>query len=395
MNRIIVVILLTLTLPFSAMAQGMRAFNEVSIVALIITSGEETDVSISVTNTLESLDAQTLTANAPNASEMRSILKRFTAAAIDIDIALVYYDGAVLEIGERAFVAPGGIELDRASDLLTKAIPLSALARATALAGSGGAVLVHSSGQDVSLIDGVTLVDTAPEPRTGTSPILFASNDAAERLAAGLEAMSEAEEDIDLTEVLAGLASLEGVSVSQLPVRPALFRHVTPPAPVVTAIEATATNPIDETEGTTTALPQVEATDETPATEEATASPEPAAEEEVLAADEPETAEPVAEVMAEATDDTATVEAEMAEATAAAAQDSELSIDVLRAMQGALTRTHKRELQRNLRNMGFYRGLIDGIFGRQSAKAISAYQESIGASVSGVLTPAQLEALSQ
>jgi peptidoglycan hydrolase-like protein with peptidoglycan-binding domain len=84
-----------------------------------------------------------------------------------------------------------------------------------------------------------------------------------------------------------------------------------------------------------------------------------------------------------------------ADTAAALAADSELSIDVLRAMQGALSRGQKRSLQQHLRNLGYYRGLIDGIFGPQTARAISAYQVSIGASETGVLTPVQLEALSE
>ena len=76
------------------------------------------------------------------------------------------------------------------------------------------------------------------------------------------------------------------------------------------------------------------------------------------------------------------------------AADPELSIEVLRAMQGALTRGQKRSLQQKLRNLGYYRGLIDGIFGPQTARAISSYQEFVGATVTGVLTPIQLESLS-
>lgn len=73
----------------------------------------------------------------------------------------------------------------------------------------------------------------------------------------------------------------------------------------------------------------------------------------------------------------------------------DLSIDVLRAIQGDLSRAQKRKLQHSLRGLHFYRGLIDGIFGPQTERAISAYQESIGADVTGVLTPGQLEALSK
>lgn len=393
MIRLFIVILLTLSIPFSAFAQGMRPLNEVSIVALIITSGAETEVSESVTETLESLDAQTLTANAPNASEMRSILKRFAAAAIDTDVALIYYDGGVLKIGDREFVAPGGIELRRPSDLLTKAIPLSALARATALAINGGAVLVHSSGQNIDLINGVTLVENAPVARTGTSPILVASATAAQNLADGLGAMAEAEGDIELNMALADLASLEGVSISQMPAGKILLRQITvaepleivdAPAPVAEVVEALTARVV---ENSGLALPQVVPVEDiTEAPEDSYATTVA----ETVDALESAIGEPVA-----TNEETSAVE-EMAETAEEVAELAPaLSIEVLRAMQGALSRSEKRELQQHLRALGYYRGLIDGIFGPQTARAISAYQESISAEVTGILTPAQLDALSQ
>lgn len=405
MIKFFIVISLTLSTAFSANAQGMRPINEVMIVALIITSGEETPVSASVTHTLESLDAQVLTANAPNASQMRSILKRFAAAALDVDVALVYYDGAVLKIGDREFVAPGGITLRRSSDLLTKAIPLSALARATALAGNGGAVLVHSSGSAVELIDGVTLVEAAPVARTGTSPILFASASAAENLAGGLASMVESTDDINLSDALRGLSQLAGVSISQLPTGSAMMRVLpapeVEPASVETMVEPAGEPTVETTDAT---LPQVGE-----ATPEADTAAEVAATVEALEADtqtEEMASDTAAPEMADTADtemtdvastDVASEETDMAADAMAAnlAADSELSIEVLRAMQGALTRGQKRSLQQNLRNLGHYRGLIDGIFGPQTARAISAYQESVGATVTGVMTPIQLEALSE
>ena len=365
MSRLIIVTLLTLIQPFIAAAQNSPEPNEVSIVALIVTSEGETPVSLGVTQTLESLDAQTLTANAPNASQLRSVLKRFTAAAIDTDVALVYYDGTVLRIGDREFVAPGGIELRRPSDLLTRAIPLSAFARATALAANGGAVLVHSSVQNITLIDGVTLVQDAPIARSGTSPILFASSSAAVSLANGLENMVATEGDIDLTEALRALASLDGVSISQQPTRAALLRKITPPVAVVIQNPVAEAAASDEGEAGM-ALPQVEA----PATDPAPAEAETAAATDVASESEPtsDQAEPAAPAP---------------------------SIDVLKANQDALSRAEKRILQRHLRNLGFYRGLIDGIFGLQTERAISAYQKSVGADVTGVLNGEQLLALSE
>jgi peptidoglycan hydrolase-like protein with peptidoglycan-binding domain len=381
MIRILLVILLTLGASFSVSAQENRVFNEVSIVALIITSGPETAVSASVTQTLESLDAQTLQAVGPNASELRSILKRFAAAAIDTDIALVYFDGAVLKIDDRAFVAPGGISLRRPSDLLTRAIPISALARATALAANGGAVLVHSSAQGITLIDGVTLAEHAPAPRTGTSPVLFAAPGAADALAKGLGVIADIEGDIDLNEALSQLAALNGVTISQLPSRAAPLRRTPPPAAPVEVAEAVTIAEVPETETTGQVginLPQIG--------NSGTQSTAPEA--------QPESAQDGHISPPDAAAEGAASPVGTAEPQPAP-QDMELSIDVLRAMQSALTRAQKRQVQLSLRNLHFYRGLIDGIFGRQSEHAISAYQQSIGANVTGVLTPIQLQSLSE
>jgi len=215
----------------------------------------------------------------------------------------------------------------------------------------------------------VTLAEQAPTPRTGTSPILFAASGAANALAEGLSAIADFQGDIDLNEALGQLAALNGVTISQLPTRAAPLRHTAPPQVEVAVAEAAPEAPAAAT-GIT--LPQIGV--ETPAPTPHTSTA-------------PITTPPVA--VAPAAQDAPT-----APATAAPTQqDTALSIDVLRAMQSALSRAQKRKVQLSLRNLHFYRGLIDGIFGRQSAHAISAYQESIGASVTGVLTPTQLQTL--
>lgn len=406
MIRIFIVILLTLSASFSARAQEMRPFNQVSIVALVMTSGTETPVSSRVTETLESLDAQVLTVTSANASQMRSILKRFAGAALDVDVALVFYDGAVLKIGDREFVAPDDITLRRPSDLLTRAIPLSAFARATALANEGGAVLVHSAQSNITLINGVSLAENAPMARTGTSPVLLAQTPAVPNLVEALAMLTETDGDISLGAALTDLAAINGVSISQSPMGTAMLRVY--PAPVATppAVEAdtgagtpepmAANAEPDSDASNVPTLPQV-GDGGTPQT---------------TAADVAATVETL-ENTAQATtgpDDTNTTENTSETSGAATTQanegtteatpepvntDSELSIDVLRAMQGALSRSQKKVVQKKLREMRYYRGLIDGIFGPQTAAAISAYQESINANVTGVLTPLQLEALSQ
>ncbi len=67
-----------------------------------------------------------------------------------------------------------------------------------------------------------------------------------------------------------------------------------------------------------------------------------------------------------------------------------LSIEMLQALQSGLSRAEKRTIQHGLRDFGFYSGLIDGIFGNQTKFAIEAYQESISADITGVLSISQL-----
>jgi len=156
--------------------------------------------------------------------------------------------------------------------------------------------------------------------------------------------------------------------------------------------EAQATTNEAET-GTVATLPQVGADQVEDDNTTADAQPEATPED---MADGNESADAMAADTATEIADTATeMAADTPDETAALAADSELSLDVLRAMQSSLSRGQKRGIQQQLRNLGFYRGLIDGIFGPQTARSISAYQESLGATTTGVLTPIQMEALSK
>lgn len=54
-----------------------------------------------------------------------------------------------------------------------------------------------------------------------------------------------------------------------------------------------------------------------------------------------------------------------------------------------LTDDDRRDIQRELRDLGYYRGTIDGIFGGGTARAIRAWQQDEGYRSTGELTPAQ------
>jgi hypothetical protein len=63
-------------------------------------------------------------------------------------------------------------------------------------------------------------------------------------------------------------------------------------------------------------------------------------------------------------------------------------------LERSLSRATKRSLQQALRDLGFYQGLVDGIFGPQTRAAIEAFQGKRSEERTGVLTRRQLLDLS-
>ena len=51
------------------------------------------------------------------------------------------------------------------------------------------------------------------------------------------------------------------------------------------------------------------------------------------------------------------------------------------------------EVQSDLAREGYYRGVIDGVYGPQTRVAITRYQSNHGLQVTGSLTPATLQSL--
>lgn len=343
--------------------------NQISIVALVLTTTDYSPSTDNILESLEVLDAQILLVESPNASQLRSVLKRFASAALDNDIALVFADGPILKLGDREFVAPSDIHIRRKSDLLTQAIPVSALARATDLANLGGAVFIHSIDLGVSLPEGVSLAVEAPIERVGTSPVMLGRDGSAMAFSGLFDDYAQSS-SLNLVDFLRDITTRAEFTVSYIPTRPVLISDFTVAAPVVQEAETQTETvvssgetpiemPIAETSNggaSSLNLPQI-------ATEETQEQPA-------------EQTEPVVEAETE---------------TETVAEAPALSIEMLEAIQNGLSRSDKRSVQSGLQRLGFYRGLIDGIFGNQTKFSIEAYQESIGAEVTGVLSVSQLD----
>jgi peptidoglycan hydrolase-like protein with peptidoglycan-binding domain len=355
------------TLLASIAALAANAQTDVPrIVAVLITSDVDNQRAARFNDAMQGLDAETLLIEAANDSQLRALLQRFTAVAVDTDIAIVYIDAPILMLGNRAFVATPGLTLPRASSLLTRSVPLSAFARAVNLAGNGGVVIIGSQPFDGTLPEGAVQATRAPEARPGLAPIVFMADQAADR-GIDVAAVEFAAPTVELGAVITAMRDSGEVTLSETLSRSMILRA---PATVV------------RTQPQPAATPQVIA----PAENTANAADPAATMQDTAAAQAP---------AASSASNTASLPQVSAEETAAQnappadAATRPLSLEELQALENNLSRSDKREIQRALRVRGFYTGLIDGLFGRQTRMSIEDFQESLGAEPTGVLTVEQ------
>ena len=66
------------------------------------------------------------------------------------------------------------------------------------------------------------------------------------------------------------------------------------------------------------------------------------------------------------------------------------TLEELTILEQSLSRSAKRAIQRTLRDLGHYKGLVDGIFGPQTRQAITDFQETRSEDSTGVLTQRQM-----
>ncbi|MBE3638573.1 peptidoglycan-binding domain-containing protein [Mangrovicoccus algicola] len=74
----------------------------------------------------------------------------------------------------------------------------------------------------------------------------------------------------------------------------------------------------------------------------------------------------------------------------AAAPEVPETLEELALLEQSLSRSAKRAIQRQLRGLDHYRGLVDGIFGPQTRAAITAFQQTRNDPATGLLTRRQL-----
>ena len=307
------------------------------VVALVVSAGNGTRAD-AVQSQLQAMGAETLRSIDPNNAEMRSMLLRFADEAQDARATLVYLDMPAVIFAEREYVLPDiaglqfyGDGIDSPTDLFTKSIPLLAFSRTAALAEQGGAVIMTVSDPEGGLPAGFVKVSVAPQSIAGASPILVVADTAADPIIQTIAAAGQ-DDEVEVGALLRRMAVQDGVSVSAFPAFPVFLK--TPPQP----------------------------------------EPAPAPVAQAVEPETPSVPEP------RQSNETTTPEAvEVVETT------EELTI-----LEQSLSRSAKRAIQRSLRDLGLYKGLVDGIFGPQTREAITNFQNARTEEPTGLLSRRQL-----
>lgn len=314
------------------------------VVALVVSVGDGAARADGVQSALQSIGAETLRSVDPNNAELRSMVRRFADEAEDARATFVYLDMPAVVFAGREYVLADSaallnysVELDRPTDLFANSIPLLAFARTAALAEQGGAVAITVSAPPGGLPDGLRPLAEAPAPVQGASAIMVVPAAAADPVLQRITAAAEAEA-VDVSALLAQVSGQNGVSLSAVP-DTAIILKSAPPVPAVPPAPIPAAVP-----GVPTAAPIVPDT---------VAEPVPAP--------EPVAVAPTTETLAE-----------------------------LEIFEQSLSRSAKRAIQRELRRLGHYRGLVDGIFGPQTRQAITLFQTERSDPPTGLLSRRQL-----
>ena len=305
-------------------------------VALVVSVGDGGARADAVQTQLQLMGAETLRAADPNNAELRSILQRFAREAEDSRATFVYLDAPAVTFEGRDYVLPAEATLGRSTDLFTQAIPTLAFARSAALSEQGGAVVLTVSAPPKGLPGGISKVVRAPDAVPGAGAVVVAEIGAFGPVLTVLEDAAR-QEEVDLGAILRGMFTKDGVTLSDLPSNRILLRAAPEPEPAPEA--------------------------ETPAAA-AVPAPAPASQPAPVIAATPEPQAPAE------------------------------TVEELRILEQSLSRSAKRTIQRELRAEGFYRGLVDGIFGPQTREAITAFQQSRSEDTTGVLNRRQLLDLS-
>jgi hypothetical protein len=320
---------LLLAIGFILFGQASAAQSD-RVVALVVSVADSTRADV-VQAALQAMGAETLRSIDPNNAEMRSMLRRFADESENARATFVYLDMPAVIFAEREYVLPEGTGLTYSSDALAHPTDLFT--------------------KSIPLLSFARIAGLAEQGGT----VIMTVSDPVDGLLDGL------------TQVVVAPEPVPGAS-------PVLIVNNADAAPIIQTIEAMRRDSAVEVgamlrrmavhDGVTiSALPESSIfLKEKPASE-------PVRDEVLESAVIPEDTTPPETV-------------EPAE-----------TLEELTVLQQSLSRSEKRSIQRSLRDLGFYNGLVDGIFGPQTSDAVATFQTERGEEATGLLNSRQLLAL--
>ncbi|MDX8346890.1 peptidoglycan-binding protein [Cognatiyoonia sp. IB215446] len=317
---------LLLTSAFGLFASVANAQDD-RIVALVVSVGDGNTRANVVQEQLQAIGVETLRSNNPSNAELRSMVRRFADESEDASATLVYLDMPAVSFEGREYVLADGRGLVSYTDGVGR--PTDIFTEAIPLLAFARTAAQAEQGGAV--------ITTVSDPLDGLPVEVSQVVNAPDPVPGASPVIVVSDVDAEpVLQVIAAAGNNENVEIG------AMFRRMVVHEGV--SVSALPTTPIFLRKA-----PEV------------VAEPEPAP---VVPSDP----EPEVEIVQEAPE----------------------TLEELEILEQSLSRSAKRSIQRSLRDLGHYKGLVDGIFGPQTREAITAFQGTRSEDPTGFLTRRQL-----
>jgi len=311
-------------------------------------------------------------ANAPNA-RARAILLDFSQKANGADLALAFLVGHVAAAGDESYFLPVSAELHVATDLFSRAISVSSVARIAGKA-KAGAVIVLMTTPNFE----IEVPDVDPRPRYA------------------------AENPKSVATIFSASAKLpvSRIDAATKQATDAVIDLLQQPTPPLAVLVRAASADVGASFG---AIPDANLAKPTPTSAAATDGPAGASLLQQARSEAEKAKAELQRAQSEASRAQAEAEKVKAEAQAQFAKEKdEGGHTIENAARGAATpsidesqlgKRQRERIQERLKQMSLYTGPIDSIMGPLTREAIMGYQRSTGDAVTGYLTPEQFQVL--
>jgi len=332
-----------------------------------------------------------------NNAVVLATLRDFAVKAANARIAIVVLAGHGVGSSGRSYLLPSNSEIRRASDLLSRGVAVASVAQIAGRA-KHGAVFFFMTVPDISsALQSITARPAMSEPPSDNVVVVFSTSDKVPVSRVGTVSRQAAAGFADAaTETPLSMATLVGSAsagdVGKVIGNVAELDLSKGPEPETAPAAAVAEPSQEEIQARREAERRAKDAEERAKAAEARArDAEARARLEANRAREAESAaaaQPAPQPARQAEPEPA------AEREAPPAREAEENhVEALKLVEALLGRSKKKELQRKMRDLGFYSGPIDAIFGDITRQAIQDYQADVGDPVTGYLTPNQIQAL--